>query len=93
MPYPIPDRKQPLRDMWFDQDGRLWVQHSVTQGTPPRADVYGADGRLMFDVTWPARTELDGASRGDLVYGVRLDSLDTPSVVRMKLTPRAAISR
>ena len=92
-PFGIPDRKPPLRTLLFDQDGRLWVQHSVTEGAPSRADVYGADGRLLYEVTWPARTDLAGASRGDLVYAVRRDSLDAPSIVRMKLVPRRAERR
>lgn len=87
-PFDIPDRKPPLRSLTFDQDGRLWVQHSVTEGAPARADVYARDGRLLYEVSWPQRTELTGASRGDLVYAVQRDSLDTPSIVRMKLVPR-----
>jgi hypothetical protein len=88
MPYDIPSRKQPLRSLAFDQEGRLWVQHSVPEGAPSRADVYAPDGRFLYEVTWPRRTELTGASRGDLVYAVQRDSLDTPSIVRMKLIPK-----
>ena len=85
LPYDVPSRKQPLRGLVFDQDGRLWVQHSVAEGTQPRADVYGPDGRLLYEVTWPRRVDLTGASRGDEVYGVQRDSLDVPGIVRMKL--------
>ena len=88
-PFDIPDRKQPLRSLTFDQDGRLWVQLSVAEGAASRADVYGPDGTLLYEVTWPRRTELTGASTGDLVHAVQRDSLDTPSIVRMKLVPRS----
>jgi hypothetical protein len=88
MPYDIPQRKQPLRSLAFDQEGRLWVQHSAPEGAPSRADVYAPDGRFLYEVTWPRRTDLTGASRGDVVYAVQRDSLDTPSIVRMKLTPK-----
>ena len=85
-PFDIPDRKTPLRNLAFDQEGRLWVQHSVSGGTPSRADVYAADGRLLYEVTWPPDTELTGAARGDRIHAVQRDSLDTPSIVRLKLT-------
>ena len=92
-PFDVPDRKPPLRNLVFDQEGRLWVQHSVPDGAPARADVYGPNGRMLFEVTWPVRTDLTGASRGDLVYAVQRDSLDTPSIVRMKLATRRAEQR
>jgi sugar lactone lactonase YvrE len=87
LPFDVPARKPPLRSLFFDQDGRLWLQHSVPDGAPPSADVYAADGRLLYRATWPRLTDLsNGAARGDVVYGVQRDSLDTPRIVRIRLT-------
>jgi hypothetical protein len=91
LPYGIPDRKQPLRDLLFDQDGRLWVLLSVPEGTASRADVYDREGRLTYRVSWPPRTDLTaGATRADVIHAVQRDSLDRPAIVRMKLTTPAA---
>jgi hypothetical protein len=92
-PFDVPDRKTPLRTLMFDQDGRLWVQHSVSGNAPSRADVYGVDGGYLYGVTWPQAIELTGASRGDRIYGIQRDSLDTPSIVRIKLTPPSGDKR
>lgn len=85
IPFGVADRKQPLRNLYFDQEGRLWVELSVADGASPTAHVYSPDGRLLYTAQWPARTDLShGAARGDVVYGVQRDSLDTERVVRLR---------
>jgi hypothetical protein len=85
IPFGVADRKPPLRDLFFDQEGRLWVELSVLDAAPPAAHVYSPEGRLLFTAHWPARTNLShGAARGDFAYGVQRDSLDTERVVRLR---------
>ena len=87
IPYSVPDRKPPLRRIFFDRDGRLWVELSVSAAAPRRADVYDRDGRLAHTVEWPAAVDLsaDGAIRGNIAHGIMRDSLDVERVVRMRL--------
>jgi hypothetical protein len=85
IPFGVEDRKQPLRDLFFDQEGRLWVELSVADGAAPSAHVYSPDGRLLFTAQWPLRTSLsNGAARGDVAYGIQRDSLDVQRVVRLR---------
>ena len=85
IPFGVPNRKQPLRDLFFDLEGRLWVELFVAEGEPPAAHVYSPDGRLLFTARWPARTDLaGGAAGGDIAYGVQRDSLDTQRIVRLR---------
>ena len=85
IPFGIADRKQPLRDLYFDQEGRLWVELSVADGEAPTAHVYSPDGTLRFTAQWTPRTNLsNGVARGDVAYGVQRDSLDTERVVRLR---------
>ena len=85
-PFSVPPRKQPLRDLYFDLDGRLWVELSVREGTPRKADVYDRTGRLAYTVEWPSNITLSGGTvTGTTAYGVLTDSLDVQRVVRMKL--------
>ncbi len=87
IPYGVPERKQPLRHLFFDYDGRLWVELSVSEGSQRRADIYGRDGRLAHTVEWPESVDLsaEGAIRGSTALGIMRDSLDVERVVRMRL--------
>ena len=87
IPYGIPERKQPLRSIFFDRDGRLWVELSVAAGSSRRADVYDREGRLAHIVEWPADIDLsaNGAIRGSIAHGIIRDSLDVQRVVRLRL--------
>jgi hypothetical protein len=83
--FSVPERKQPVRRLFFDQNGRLWVELTVVQHTEHLAHVYARDGTLERKVTWPAGIELsDGTVRDDVAWGVRLDSLDVASIVKLK---------
>lgn len=83
--FTVPERKQPLRNVYFDTEGRLWVELSVEPGADRRADLFGTDGRLIERRTWPAAVELSlPAWIGDSVaVGVATDSLGVQSVVRL----------
>ncbi|WP_419165782.1 hypothetical protein [Candidatus Palauibacter sp.] len=82
----IPDRKPPLRDLWFDRDGRLWVERYLAN--EPReqgADVYGADGNHLFSTEWPRGVDFGlGAIRGDTGLGIQTDALGIQRVARVR---------
>ena len=85
-PYSVPAHKQPLRNLYFDLDGRLWVELSVPLGASHRADVYDRSGRLTYKVEWPANIDLAGGIvTGTTGYAVLTDSLDVQRVVRLKI--------
>ncbi len=86
IPFDIPDRKPPIRDMFFDQDGRLWVELSVQEGANRQADVYLRDGTLEAHYRWPAnvRLRLPGWIGDDVALGVARDDLDVERVVRLR---------
>jgi hypothetical protein len=82
--FDVPPRKPILRDLFFDRQGRLWVERQVPDAGDRNADVYGVDGTLERTVSWPAHVSLaDGAIRGVVVWGVGRDSLDVPALVRL----------
>lgn len=88
---PIPERHPPLRWLFFDSEGRLWVQHRIAAADMAEvADVYLADGSYLHTVRWPQGVRLHhGAVRGDVVYGVSLDEYEIPRLVRLRV-PAAA---
>ncbi|MBR9990944.1 MAG: hypothetical protein KFH98_14375 [Gemmatimonadetes bacterium] len=82
--FDVPARKPPLRSLFFDSDGRLWVELAVGDGEDRRADVYDSDGTLLRTVSWPAAISLsDGAVRGTDAWGVATDALGVMSLVRL----------
>lgn len=85
VPFELPTRKPPLRSLFFDLDGRLWIELSVLTDADRRAHVYAPDGRLLFTAQWPAAVRLtDGAIRGDQAIGVVLDAGDVERVVGLR---------
>lgn len=54
----VPDRKPVLDEIFFDQEGRLWVSLLVPDGAPREAHVYGPDGVRLAAVRWPAGISL-----------------------------------
>jgi hypothetical protein len=82
--FDVPASKPPLRAVFFDRDGRLWVELAVGDGEDRRADVYDGDGTLLRTVSWSAAINLsDGAARGAEVWGIATDSLGVTSLVRL----------
>lgn len=79
-----PNVKPPIERMWFDEDGRLWVERSVSASDPHVADLYSQDGRWLAIRTWPSHVMLNlGAIRGNAGVGVATNSEGLESVVRL----------
>ena len=88
-PFGIPDHKPPLAGMFFDRDGRLWIEKTVADGEQMReADVY--DGTtLAARYRWPYRVgawPTPWATESGL-YGVTVDSLGVQRVARVRFAP------
>lgn len=80
----IPERKPPLRAMWFDRDGRLWLERHLENPRKRTADVYGKQGESLFRAEWPLDISLElGAIRGRTALGVQTDELGVHRVVRL----------
>lgn len=64
--FSVPRRKPPIRDLWYDEDDRLWVQLSRPDtDSLARAHVYSDRGRFLFTAAWPREVSLGhGAIRG-----------------------------
>jgi hypothetical protein len=87
--YSVPARKQPLRRIFFDASGRLWVQLSVAEKTPQRAHIYDRNGARVGEAVWPVEADIThGVMRGDTVWGVATDSLGVNTIVRLTPIPR-----
>jgi len=85
LPFGIPSHKPALTNLFFDTDGRLWVQRSVKDDAPNEADVYTRDGTLAQVVQWPAGIDLSsGHLTADTLYGIRQGSDTFPQVVRLR---------
>ncbi|MCG8468846.1 MAG: hypothetical protein MJB57_11670 [Gemmatimonadetes bacterium] len=88
--FEIPLRKPPIRNIWYDRDGRLWVQlERAFENTTESAHVYSAAGELLFLAEWPERIELaHGAIRGRVGLGVAPLAYGVESVVRLEFLPK-----
>lgn len=83
--FTVPERKPPIKYLWYDEEGRLWVQLWEEDGeTLATAHVYDHAGDFLFGAQWPLDVSLrDGAIRGDAAVGVGMGPLDIPEIVRM----------
>lgn len=83
--FTVPDRKPPIKYLWYDDDGRLWVQLWEADGdSHAMAHVYDDAGDFLFDAQWPLDVSLrEGAIRGEAAVGVGTGAFDIPEVVRM----------
>ena len=80
----IPERKPPLRAMWFDRDGRLWLERHLENPRKRAADVYGKQGEPLFRAEWPLDISLElGVIRGRTALGIQTDELGVHRVVRL----------
>jgi hypothetical protein len=80
----VPRRKPPLRDLYFDRVGRLWV-HEYTNADHHLARIYDRSGNELFAVRWPVGVNLRRGMIGqNLAIGIQIDSLgmETPVLVR-----------
>src|SRR5690606_19399704 len=88
-----------IADLLPGPDGTYWVQRAaepkemrfdrlnVYRTDAFRGDVwdvFDADGRYLGEVRFPGEVRLYRARDG-LLYGVRLDELDVPSIARFRL--------
>jgi hypothetical protein len=82
--FKVPPRKQPVRALYFDSKGRLWVELSVAGNTSRRAQIYDRTGARVAEFSWPAEANLSyGVVSGDTIWGVAADSLGVQSIVRL----------
>lgn len=81
-----PDVKPVIRQIWFDDDNRLWVRrYALTESGRAQADVFSRDGDFLFRAHWPADVDLrEGAIRGYTAWGVRTGTLGEHSLVRLQ---------
>ena len=95
--FPVPDRKPPVKLLWYDEDGRLWVQLWEEGGASDAvAHVYDGTGVFLFEALWPVGVSLrHGAIRGDVALGLAAGTLGVPEIVRMtfRAEPRARRER
>ena len=85
LPFGVPERKPPIRHMYFDATGRLWVERSVADGAPREADVWSRDGRLLFTLEWPAEANCaDGWRGATTALCIARDELGVERVVRFR---------
>lgn len=86
----MPERKPPVGDMWYDEDGRLWVRLAWAEADEVlRAHVYDPDGELLFNAEWPRGIDLSlGGVSGDMALGVQRMEFDVQRVVRLRFSPR-----
>lgn len=87
----VPDRKQPIETLFFDDSGHLWVQRSTADGQDQWADVYDDVGRLIERRTWPAGITIGllGWAGSSWSLGVRQVEYDVEQVVRVDWTQGA----
>jgi hypothetical protein len=84
LPFDVPERKPPIRYLYFDDAGRLWVERSVAEDAPREADVWSRDGTLVFTLEWPADVSLSEGWRGEHeAIGIARDELGVERVVRL----------
>ena len=85
----MPERKPPVGDMWYDEDGRLWVRLAWAEDDEVlRAHVYDPGGEMLFTAEWPRGIDLSlGGVSGDVALGVQYLEFDVQRVVRLRFTP------
>jgi hypothetical protein len=86
----------PVGRLFFDVDGRLWVQRDrpVASDAWDRLygvagatyDVFSREGRLLGEVRAQAAARLQSA-RGDFVWALELTELDEPELVQYRMSP------
>jgi hypothetical protein len=85
LPFGVPSSRTPLRALYFDAEGQLWVELSVAANAPRRADVFGIDGTYRGSIEWPSEVSL---VRGVILdehtaFGIRTDAEGFAWVVRL----------
>jgi hypothetical protein len=71
----VPDRRPPIRNVLFDEAGRLWIEETVSPGSARHARVYDRNGHWIASATWPAEVNLArGIIRDGVALGVQTDA-------------------
>ncbi len=86
--YEMPERKPPIRNIWYDRDDRLWVLSNPAEDDQMlKAMVYGPDGQMLFTAQWPRNIDLSvGGISGYVALGVQRLAFDVQRVVRLRFT-------
>lgn len=94
-PLRIPDSKPALETFHVATDGFLWVLPSRPAGERQRFEVFDPEGRFLGAVQPPGEIVRSPRPvfRSDAVYGVVVDSLDVPYVVRLRIHGRTRADR
>ncbi len=80
----LPDHYSPVDDMFSAQDARVWLRATMAEGEGGDWHVVDPDGRVEFRVHPPPGVSFETA-RGNRVWGVGKDRLDTPYIVMYEL--------
>ena len=90
LPFDIPDRKAPFQDLFFDPEGRLWVQRTTDVPDAQVADVYAANtGQAIGRFAWPAGVQLSPAAIDGLeAIGSATDDEGYVRIVRITFVKR-----
>lgn len=81
----IAERKPVIRQAWFDQLDRLWIQRYTSGDVDySEADVLTPEGDALFTLRWPRDISLRwGAASESTVVGLRKDELGVHTVVKL----------
>lgn len=84
----IPGTKPAYTTLMEDDWGYLWVRAARAADEPARYDIFDREGRYL-GATGPAEGSVRLTSvRGDYAYGIVLDEMDVPYVVRYRIEGR-----
>jgi hypothetical protein len=82
----LPPSQPPISAVRVGDDDVVWLSREDDPASPPEWVMIGPDGEPIGAVTGEPKTTLHWSS-GDTVWGVALDGLDVPWLVRYRLTP------
>ncbi|MEQ9569568.1 MAG: hypothetical protein RLN75_05215, partial [Longimicrobiales bacterium] len=81
----LPATLPPASSVFVGRDGRVWIGRERPGGRLGGDwDVFSPDGTLEMEVTAPASVDLRAADAA-VVWGVEVDDLDVPSLVKYAL--------
>jgi hypothetical protein len=88
----------PVTGLHAATDGTVWVRREEVSGDSIRWDVLDADLVPLGSVNLPEDLDVktvvsvDGSIRGWAIYGIELDELDVPSIIRYVVAERTPAS-
>ena len=88
--YDVPRRKPPVGTIWYDRDDRLWVLNRPAENDESlKADVYDANGEVLFTAQWPRGIDLSvGGIKADVALGVQRLAFDVQRVAKLRFRRR-----